>query len=235
MFTFEETSIFSGDGSKLAVYSWENSQSSNSPLCLIVHGMAEYGLRYSRFVKDMEGTDWSFAAFDMRGHGSSDGARMRMASLTEPLDDLHSVLQSLRGQLQRKRRMVLLGHSFGGLVATLYAALYPDELSGLILSSPALGMHFLFPFMDKFIDLLHFLLPSAVIPKPVQPHKLTHNPQVQSDYISDPNIYKFAGVDFLFHMHEGMKYVERNVRHVGVPLLMISPPNFPAFGPISMT
>ena len=82
-------------------------------------------------------------------------------------------------------------------------------------------MHFLFPFMDKFIELLHFLLPNAVVPKPVQPHKLTHDLQIQSAYISDPNIYKFVGADFLYHMQEGMKYVERNVRHVGVPLLMI--------------
>lgn len=221
MFTFNENRVVSGDGSKLSVYSWENPKSSNSPLCLIVHGMAEYGLRYKRFVQDMESTNWSFAAYDMRGHGSSDGKRMRMASMEEPLDDLRSVLQSLIGRNEKKRRIVLLGHSFGGLVAALYADKYPDELSGLILSSPALGMYFLFPFMDKFIEFLHFLVPSVVIPKPVQPQKLSHDPQIQSDYVSDPKIYKFVGVDFLYSMLKGIKYAENNIRRLGVPLLMV--------------
>lgn len=52
--------------------------------------------------------------------------------LAEQLADLERVRRALGQQ-----RVVLVGHSFGGLVAALYAAEFPDHVSGLVLVSPA--------------------------------------------------------------------------------------------------
>jgi len=220
LFTFTESRISAADGIKLAVYRWEN-ENKQAPICLIVHGMAEYGLRYRRLVEDLEKTGWAFAAFDMRGHGYSEGSPMRMKSIDEPVLDLAEVTHFLRGQDGRKRTVVLLGHSFGGLIATLYASKSPADLSGLVLSSPALGMYFLFPFMDKVIELMHGLIPDRVIPKPVHSEKLSHDPAVQNAYRQDKLIYKFVGIDFLYQMLKGMRFVEKNMYQIHVPLLMI--------------
>ncbi|MBI4430903.1 MAG: lysophospholipase [Candidatus Omnitrophica bacterium] len=221
MFKFSESRILAPDGCKLAVYTWKQAADSEGPLCIIVHGMAEYGLRQGRLVRDLENTGWSFAAFDMRGHGYSEGKPMRMQSIAEPVRDLHCVLNFVRGKELRRRPVVLLGHSFGGLVSLLFAHWFPQDISGLILSSPVLGIYPLFPFTDRLIELLYQIFPDIVVPKPVRPNKLTSDPEVQKQYISDPKIYKFTGIDFLYHMLLGMRYVERNIRLLPMPMLMI--------------
>ncbi len=40
------------------------------------------------------------------------------------------------------RRMVLVGHSLGGIIAVAYAQLYPDRVEHLILASPAHAKEF---------------------------------------------------------------------------------------------
>jgi len=46
--------------------------------------------------------------------------------------DLHGLLRAAREPLP----YVLVGHSYGGLIARLYASSYPDEVSGLVLIDP---------------------------------------------------------------------------------------------------
>ena len=43
-------------------------------------------------------------------------------------------LEVLRKQLQI-RQWIVLGHSFGGMLACYYATLFPENIEGLILSS----------------------------------------------------------------------------------------------------
>jgi pimeloyl-ACP methyl ester carboxylesterase len=47
--------------------------------------------------------------------------------------DLHALLRAAN----RRGPYVLVGHSFGGLVARLYASTYPDEVAGMVLVDPA--------------------------------------------------------------------------------------------------
>ncbi len=220
MFTFTESCIRTSDGIKLAVYRWERKDNEKAPICFIAHGMSEYALRYKRLVDDLEETGWAFAAFDMRGHGYSEGEPMRMKNIDQSVLDLAGAVEWARGQ-GGNRPVVLLGHSFGGLLATLYASKFPHNLSGIILSSPAFGMHFLFPCMDKAIALLRRIVPGRTIPKPVRPDRLSRDPAVQNAYREDKRIYKFVGVDFLYEMQKGMRFAEKNISELRIPLLMI--------------
>ena len=67
----------------------------------------------------------------MRGHGFS--------SLTGPytFDQLVDDLEEIRKTLGRNRKMVLLGGSFGGMIALSYAVRYPAGLSHLCLRGTA--------------------------------------------------------------------------------------------------
>ncbi len=69
--------------------------------------------------------------YDMRGHGES--------SLTKPytFDQLSDDLEGIRKTLGRDRPMILLGGSFGGMMALSYAVRYPHGLSHLILRGTA--------------------------------------------------------------------------------------------------
>lgn len=73
--------------------------------------------------------------FDFNGHGKSEGSLSEMTIFNE-LADANAVLNFAQ-QLKGVRRIYLLGHSQGGVIASLMAAYYPDLVSKLVLMSPA--------------------------------------------------------------------------------------------------
>jgi alpha-beta hydrolase superfamily lysophospholipase len=52
------------------------------------------------------------------------------------VDDLRAVVEAARGVLP----VVMVGHSMGGLIATRYAQRHREDLAGLVLSGPAIGL-----------------------------------------------------------------------------------------------
>lgn len=72
-------------------------------------------------------------AFDRPGHGWSERPNLpNMTSPTEQARILHAVLEKLGVE-----KPVLLGHSWGGAVATAYALEFPQALSGLLVLAGA--------------------------------------------------------------------------------------------------
>ena len=72
--------------------------------------------------------------YDQRGSGKS---------LETPIDDSHINIEQFTDDVEAVRRelglehFVLMGHSWGGLLAMNYAAKYPDHLTKLVLLTPA--------------------------------------------------------------------------------------------------
>jgi acylglycerol lipase len=67
----------------------------------------------------------------MRGHGRSAGPRVSSPSIDAYLDDLDRVMAVVRAA-EPGRPVFLLGHSLGGLIATLYALERDPALAGLL-------------------------------------------------------------------------------------------------------
>ena len=96
---------------------------------------------------DAGGSDWSViwglvqpavangaraCSYDRAGLGQSDparGARTPMAIV----EDLHALIHAAK----LSTPLVLVGHSLGGFNVKLYAALYPEDVAGLVLVDPA--------------------------------------------------------------------------------------------------
>jgi len=71
-------------------------------------------------------------AFDLRGHGLSDKPS-RGYEMPEVQIDLETALETLKV----RGKFVLVGHSFGGALATEYALNHPERIEGLILMATA--------------------------------------------------------------------------------------------------
>ncbi len=67
-------------------------------------------------------------AYDRANTGASDGVETPR-SLSEAVTDLRALLVSAGVAPP----YVLVGHSFGGLLVRLYAAIHPDEVAGIVL------------------------------------------------------------------------------------------------------
>lgn len=67
-------------------------------------------------------------AFDLRGHGDSDHDPERRYEYDAHVADLEEASAALGIE-----RMVLIGHSFGGRVAMLFAGRHPERVAGLVI------------------------------------------------------------------------------------------------------
>lgn len=78
---------------------------------------------------------YSFARFDLSGHGRSDGAFSEFR-LSRALEELLAVMNSLA-----PRRLILVGSSMGGWLSVLAAQRAPRQATGLLLLAP--GFNFI--------------------------------------------------------------------------------------------
>lgn len=107
---------------------------------VIVHGYAEHSGRYADFATYLAKQNIAVYAFDLRGHGRSEGERGYVNSLGNASADLEIFLEAVREKADHP--LFLLGHSMGGAIAVLFALQLDEQpgtlLQGLILSGPFL-------------------------------------------------------------------------------------------------
>jgi acylglycerol lipase len=125
------------DGLQLFEQSW--SPEVARALVVIVHGYAEHSARYESAALHLARNGYAVQAFDLRGHGRSQGRRCFVRAFDDYLDDLHIAL--LRGTRTWPGKPVfLLAHSLGGLIASLYVISERARLSGVVLSAPSVRL-----------------------------------------------------------------------------------------------
>ncbi len=105
---------------------------------LFLHGFGStmQGEKADAFDRVLNDRGVSFARFDFRGHGGSDGelADLTLSSLVEDVDLVMNRLDSLQGTT------VLVGSSLGALAAAWYCVRHPGAVQGQLLLAPAFEM-----------------------------------------------------------------------------------------------
>jgi alpha-beta hydrolase superfamily lysophospholipase len=79
---------------------------------------------------------------DLRGHGRSGGPRGHLRRWTEHREDAARVVEAAARSYAHGIPFFIGGESYGGLIAYLWARDSPDAHRGVILLSPAMGLHF---------------------------------------------------------------------------------------------
>lgn len=105
----------------------------------ISHGMAEHMGRYHEFMRFLAQNGYIACGIDHIGHGRSAqeerfGFFAQQDGWKTLIEDQHKFYKIVRSELPNQTEIILFGHSMGSFVARLYAAKYPQTLSGLILS-----------------------------------------------------------------------------------------------------
>ena len=106
------------------------------PQMLCVHGSAAHA-HWFDFVASGLNDDYHVLAPDQRGHGDSEWDRSAHPEYhyDRYAADLHELSEKLD-----LRDFILVGHSMGGLVSTVYAATYPGRARAFILVDSSLNM-----------------------------------------------------------------------------------------------
>ena len=112
---------------------------SSKGLVVMFHGftghMNENGYLFKELSTLLKEHGYSSLRFDFMGSGISDGRFEEMTFLTE-LDDARAILKYAKS-LKINDKLIILGFSMGGAVASLVAKEFEDDLEKLVLLSPA--------------------------------------------------------------------------------------------------
>ncbi|GEA13372.1 alpha/beta hydrolase [Alteromonas sp. KUL49] len=98
----------------------------DGPVVLGLHGFLDNAASLVPLQSFFEG--FQFIALDMAGHGHSqhraDGAHYNQLDYVQ---DLHELITQ-----QEWRDVILVGHSLGGIVASIYASVFPENVKALV-------------------------------------------------------------------------------------------------------
>ena len=114
-----------------------------------------------------------------------------------------------------KGKVIVLGHSFGGLTAVFWALRQPEKIKGLILSSPCLGLK-LPGFLVGLNALLYRIVPRFLYQAPVYPPHLTHNLEEVETYKKDALIQRKISVSLIYQVLSYMRRLEE-IQSVAFP------------------
>jgi alpha-beta hydrolase superfamily lysophospholipase len=191
-----------------------------------VHGLGEHTGRYEHVASRLNGWGWSVAGFDHRGHGRSPGARGGLPLPDAMLRDVASALDRVR--TSNPRRLVLLGHSLGGLIAARFVAeaLQPQPapwsrpLDALVLSSPALdpGMNV---FQKLLLAVLGPLAPNLAVHNGLQPAWISRDAGVVQAYVADPLVHNRVTPALVRFIVDVGEMVRANAPRWRVPTLLM--------------
>lgn len=156
---------------------------------IITHGLAEHSECYHPLAKIMAEDGWQVFAWDMRGHGRSEGKRGFAKDISYFIDDLDVFVKLVRKQAPGQN-IAFFGHSMGGLCTIRYIQTRMPEYAALVLSSPALGLSVAVP---KFKETL------AHVAQKWMPTLTMHNEIKYSDLTRDTEMIKSYGTDSLRH------------------------------------
>jgi alpha-beta hydrolase superfamily lysophospholipase len=113
--------------------------SGRRPAALYVHGWNDYFFQ-THLADAVEAMGFAFYAIDLRRYGRSLRPGQLPGFITD-LDDYALELDSATDLLAADHDgLLLMGHSTGGLVSSLWASMRPGRVDGLVLNSPWLDL-----------------------------------------------------------------------------------------------
>lgn len=189
----------------------------------IVHGLGAHSDRYANVVEHLIPQQYAVYAFDLRGHGRSQGQRGHINSWAEFRGDLQAFLTLIQTQ-QPQCPIFLLGHSLGSVVVLDYVLHHPQAasvLQGVITLAPSLGK----VGVAKILILIGYLL-SRVCPRfalntGLELSAASRDEKIVAAYAQDPLRHTRASARLSTEFFATVEWIHAHAVDWQLPLLIL--------------
>ena len=120
-------------GLKIFIRTWRPAVPARAVVA-IVPGFKSHSGHYAWAGEQLAANGFAVSAVDLRGRGKSDGERFWIDRIEDYLADIQLLVETARSR-NPGLPVFLLGHSAGGVLASVYALDHQDELAGLVCES----------------------------------------------------------------------------------------------------
>lgn len=189
-------------------------------ILMVAHGLAEHSGRYMNLVNHFVPLGYGVYGIDHIGHGKSEGKRVYVEQFQDFTKTLKIYFDSIR-EKQPETPIFLIGHSMGGLIGAAYLLEHQDDLSGAVLSGPAIKI----PENISQIAILAGKIFSVLMPKlgvaPLIFEGISRDPAVVEAYINDPLVYTGKITARLAaELLKAMRHVTEHAAKIQLPIMI---------------
>jgi pimeloyl-ACP methyl ester carboxylesterase len=132
----KETIFVKSNGTNY-IYQKTNTNTNKTIICIHgIGGHTELFADFASYFLNLEFEQYNVLRYDLIGRGHSDYPSDNKFDAESHLKQLRDLIVHLELH-QNSSKYIILGHSMGGSLATLYTNKYPDEVAALILLAPA--------------------------------------------------------------------------------------------------
>jgi alpha-beta hydrolase superfamily lysophospholipase len=217
---------FHGDeGLELFYQSWASTdQGKRLGTLVITHGISEHSECYAPTAEGLVQRGWNVIAWDLRGHGRSEGRRGFVGDFVHYVRDLGYFLLHLERTGRLEGPFALIGHSMGGLITLRH--LIDNENPGprpqaIALSSPLLGLSLAVPVIkDLAAKMMNRILPSFTMHNELKYEDLTRDPERLPGYGQDPLRHDKISPSLYLGMLSSIEYVKSKADRIRLPVLI---------------
>ena len=188
-YNVRESTFHRPDNTSLFVRHWRPTSDAPKAQLLVLHGYLEHGGRYAPLAEYLATIEIATHAYDMRGHGNSNGQRAYVKRFADYLDDADAIFSSLDNETPS----FVLGHSNGGLIALDWFVSRRPKVRGLIVTNPYLALAVPLHGPKKWAGkLAGRVAPRISMPAGLRSEQMTQDPLMVEAHRQDPLIIKMA-------------------------------------------
>ena len=208
------------DGLQLFAQGWQPQAEIQAVVCL-VHGLGEHSGRYAHVAATLTQASYALLAFDLRGHGKSQGQRGHAPSYEALVDDIAHLLEEATKRFSNQP-CFLYGFSMGGNLVLNYALRRRPQLAGVIATSPWLRLAFEPPAWKLTLGkVMNNLWPSFSMATGLDINASSHDPEIVQSYNNDPLTHNRISIRMFVNISQAAQWALQHAAQFPLPLLLM--------------
>ncbi|AZA77988.1 alpha/beta fold hydrolase [Chryseobacterium sp. G0186] len=188
---------------------------------IMIHRGHEHSERLNDIAQSPQFSKYNIFAFDLRGHGHT---KTKTSSVfMDYVRDLDSFSKFLYSKYEVKiSDIFVVANSIGGVVASAWAHDFAPNISGMALLAPAFRINLIVPLANEMITLGTKLKKGLIIKSYVKSKMLTHDPEQQKAYDTDPLISRSIDAELLINLAKAGKRLVEDAEAIDIPTLILA-------------